>query len=71
MRSSRLGMLGKISVKRHTWADIKAGTKPEVRTRIEADARRLSDCLRSEAELQKPHSEDVGRGDQCKPARAD
>ena len=67
MRS--VGMLGKISVKRHTWADIKARTKPEVRTRIEADARRLSDCLRSEAEEQKPQPEDAGRGDRCKPAR--
>ena len=58
-------------MKRHTWADIKARIKPEVRTRIETEARRLSDGLRSEAELQKPHSEDVGRRGQCKPARDD
>jgi DNA-binding transcriptional regulator YiaG len=32
-------------MKRHKWADIKARTKPEVRKRIEAESRRLSDDL--------------------------
>jgi hypothetical protein len=58
-----------MSVKRHTWADIKACTKPEIRTRIETEARRLSDGIRSEASQKKRHSEGVGRGDLCKPAR--
>jgi hypothetical protein len=57
-----------MSVKPHTWADIKARTKPEIRTQIEAEGRRVSDGLRSEAELQKPRSEGVGRGDLCRPA---
>ncbi len=30
---------------RHKWSDIKARTKPETRTRMEAEARRLSDDL--------------------------
>ena len=63
MRAVRLGILATMSVKRHTWADIKARTKPDTRTRIEAEARRLSDGLRSEVEPQKPHSEGAGRGD--------
>lgn len=62
-------MLAKMSVKRYTWADIKARTKPEIRTRIEAEARGLSDGIRSEASQKKRHSEGVGRGDLCKPAR--
>jgi DNA-binding transcriptional regulator YiaG len=32
-------------MKRHKWSDIKARTKPETRTRIEAEARRLSEDL--------------------------
>ena len=32
-------------MKRHTWTDIKARTKPETRRRIEAEAQRLSDDL--------------------------
>jgi hypothetical protein len=56
-----------MSVKRHTWSDIKAHTKPEIRTQIEAKGCRLSDGLRSEPELPKPHSKGVGRGE-CKPA---
>jgi hypothetical protein len=58
-----------MSVKRHTWADINTCTKPEIRTRIEAEGRRLSDGVRSEASQKKCHSEGVGRGDLCKPAR--
>ena len=58
-------------VKRHTWANIKARIKPDTRTRIEAEARRLSDRIRSEAKLQKPHSKGVGRGDLCEPASDD
>lgn len=69
MQPVRLGMLAKMSVKRHTWADIKARTKPEIWTRIEAEACRLSDGLRSKAKLQQPHSEGVGRGDLCGPNR--
>ena len=69
VRSVRLGILPKMSVKRRTWADIKARTKPDIRTRIEAEARRLSDDLRSEAEPQKPHSEGGGRSDLREPAR--
>jgi hypothetical protein len=69
MRAVRLGILAEMSVKRRTWADIKARIKPEIRTRIEAEARRLSDDLRSEAEPQKPHSEGVGRSDLREPAR--
>jgi hypothetical protein len=56
-------------VKRHTWANMKARIKPDTRTRIEAEARRLSDELRSEAEPQKSHSEGVGRGVLREPAR--
>jgi len=57
-------------MKRHTWSDIKARTKPEIRTQIEAEGRRLSDGLRSEPELPKPHSKGVDRGE-CKPASND
>jgi DNA-binding transcriptional regulator YiaG len=32
-------------MKRHKWSDIKARTKADTRTRIEAEARRLSDDL--------------------------
>jgi DNA-binding transcriptional regulator YiaG len=32
-------------MKRHKWSDIKARTKPEIRTRMEAEAKRLSDDL--------------------------
>ena len=32
-------------MKRHKWSDIKARTKPDTRTRMEAEARRLSDDL--------------------------
>jgi DNA-binding transcriptional regulator YiaG len=32
-------------MKRHKWTDIKARAKPEIRGRIEAEARRLSDDL--------------------------
>jgi predicted XRE-type DNA-binding protein len=32
-------------MKRHKWSDIKARTKPETRTRMEAEAQRLSDDL--------------------------
>src|SRR5579863_7898527 len=32
-------------MKRHKWSDIKARTKPETRTRIEAEAKRLSEDL--------------------------
>ncbi len=71
MRAVPLGILASMRLKRHTWADIKARIKPEVRTRIEADARRLSDGLRSEAELQEPHSGPVGQGDRCKPTSDD
>jgi len=56
-------------VKRHTWDDIKTRTKPEIRTRIEAEAHRLSDGLRSEAKPQRPHSKSLGRGDLREPAR--
>jgi hypothetical protein len=69
MRAVRLGILSEMSVKRRTWADIKARIKPEIRTRIESEARRLSDDLRSEAEPQEPHSEVVGRSDLREPAR--
>jgi hypothetical protein len=34
-------------MKRHTWSDIKARTTPEVRTRIEAKARLLSEEIRA------------------------
>lgn len=57
MRAVRLGILAEMSVKRRTWADIKPRIKPEICTRIEAEACRLSDGLRSEAKLQQPHSE--------------
>jgi hypothetical protein len=46
-----------MSVKRYTWADIKGCTKPDIRTRIEAEGRRLSDGIRSEASQKKRHSE--------------
>jgi hypothetical protein len=36
-------------VKRHSWADIKARTTPEVRGSIEAEARRLSEGVRADA----------------------
>jgi hypothetical protein len=71
MRAVRLGILATMSAKRHTWADIKARTKPDTRTRIEAEARRLSEDLRFEAEPQKPHSKGVGRGDLCEPSSDD
>ena len=71
MRSARLGMLGTMSVKCHTWADIKARIKPEVTTWIEAEAHHLSDGLRSKAEPQTSYTEDVGRRRRCKPARDD
>ena len=64
----RIGILAKMSVKRRTWADIKASTKAEIRTRIEAEGRRLSDGIRSEASQTKRHSEGVGPN-LCKPAR--
>jgi DNA-binding transcriptional regulator YiaG len=32
-------------MKRHKWSDIKARTKPETRSRMEAEARRLSEDL--------------------------
>jgi DNA-binding transcriptional regulator YiaG len=32
-------------MKRHKWSDIKARTRPETRSRIDAEARRLSDDL--------------------------
>jgi hypothetical protein len=56
-----------MSVKRHTWADIKACTKPEIRRRIETEASRLSDGIKSEASQKKPHSKGGGRGDLPKP----
>jgi hypothetical protein len=59
-----------MSVRRHAWSDIKARTKPEIRTQIEAEGRRLSDGLKSEPELPKPDSKRVGRGE-CKPASDD
>ena len=65
----RLGILATMRVKRHTWANIKARIKPDTRTRIEAEARRLSDELRSEAEPQKLPAEGVSRSDQRGPAR--
>lgn len=51
----------------YTWSDIKARTEPDTRTRIEVEGRRLSDGLRSEAELQDLPPEDVGGGDLCNP----
>ena len=34
-------------MKRHTWSDVKARTTPEVRTRLEAEARLLSEEIRA------------------------
>ena len=34
-------------MKRHTWSDIKARTTPEIRDRIEAEARLLSEDIRA------------------------
>jgi len=69
VRPIPLGILARVSVKRHTWADFKACTKPEIRTRIETEASRLSDGIKSEASPEETSLQGVGRGDLPKPAR--
>jgi hypothetical protein len=57
-----------MNVMRYTWSELKARTKPHTRARIEVEGRRLSDGLRSEAELQDRPSEGIGGGDRGEPA---
>jgi hypothetical protein len=50
-------------MKRHTWSDIKARTTPEVRARIEAEARLLSEDIRARtaAGTAAPRAQEDGR----------
>lgn len=47
-------------VKAYTWSDIKARTTPEVRARIEAEGRRLSEGLNIGADAANPTPDSRG-----------